>query len=81
MPDTKIIYGLVFMLPDQKKIIDDHCFGTCKKIIVGGINCEGMGSLMVCRTPAKECPQFDKEIDEPIGEVGGDPVIIRKLKP
>ncbi len=76
----KPIYGLVFLLPDQKKIIDDHCFGTCKKIIIGGIDCEETGPLMVCRTPAKDCPQFDKEIDEPVGEVGGEPVFIRKLK-
>jgi len=74
------IYGLVFLLSDQQKIIDDHCFGTCKQIIVGGINCEGIGPLMVCRTPAKDCPQFDKELDEPMGEVDGDPVFIRKLK-
>ena len=76
----KPIYGLVFLLPDQQKIIDDHCFGTCKKIIVGGVHCEGIGSLMVCRTSAKECPQFDKELDEPVGDVNGDPVFIRKLK-
>jgi hypothetical protein len=74
------IYGLVFLMPDQKKIIDGHCFGTCKKIIVGGIHCEGIGPLMVCRTPSKDCPQFDKEMDESIGEVDGDPVFIRKLK-
>ena len=74
------IYGLVFLLPNQQKIIDDHCFNTCKKIIVGGINVEGIGPLMVCRTPAKDCPQLDKEMDEPIGDVGGDPIFIRKLK-
>ncbi len=76
----KPIYGLVYLLPAQKKIIDDHCFGTCKKIIFGAVNCEGIGTLMVCRTPATECPQLDKEMDEPIGEVDGDPVFVRKLK-
>jgi len=75
------IYGLVFLLPDQQKIIEDHCFGTCKKIIVGTINCEWTGPLMVCRTPAKDCPQFSREMGDPIGEVNGDPVFIRKLKP
>ena len=74
------IYGLVFLLPDQQKIIDDHCFGTCGKIIVGGIHCDGIGLLMVCRIPAKDCPQLDKEMDEPVGDVNGDPVFIRKLK-
>ena len=74
------IYGLIFLLPDQQKIIEDHCFGTCKKIIVGGVYCDGIGPLMVCRTPAKDCPQFDKEIDEPAGNVNGEPVFIRKLK-
>lgn len=77
---NKPIYGLIFHLPDQQKIIDEHCFRTCKKIIIGGVYCEGVGSLMVCRTSAKDCPQFEKEMDEPIGDVDGEPVFIRKLK-
>ena len=76
----KPIYGLVFLLQDQQKIIDDKCFRTCKKIIVGGVHCDEIGPLMVCRTPAAECPQLDKEMDEPVGDVNGDPVFIRKLK-
>lgn len=77
---SKPIYGLVFLIPDQQKIIDEHCFKTCRKIIVGGVNCEGIGPLMVCRTVAKDCPQIDKEMDEPVGDVNGDPLFIRKLK-
>jgi len=74
------IFGLIWGLPDQEKIIDNHCFGTCKKIIVGGINDKELGSLMVCRTPAKDCPQFDKEMEEPLGDINGVPVFIRKLR-
>jgi len=38
------------------------------------------GALLVCRTPKEECPRFDKELEEAIGEVIGDPIFIRKLK-
>jgi hypothetical protein len=62
------------------EIIDKHCFKTCGKIIVGGINHPLAGALLPCRTPKDQCPQFDKELNEPCGEVMGDPVFIRKLK-
>jgi hypothetical protein len=76
----KPIYGLIWGIPDQEKIIDAHCFKTCGKIIVGGITDKELGALMVCRTPKDQCPHLDKEMDEPFGEVNGEPVFIRKLK-
>jgi hypothetical protein len=77
---SKPIYGLVYGIPGQAKIIDEYCFKKCGKIIVGGMTHELVGPLMICRTPKKQCPQFNREMDDPCGEVMGDPVYIRKLK-
>jgi len=78
--NPKPIYALIWGILSQQEIINAHCFITCGKIIMGGINDIDLGPLMVCRTPKDQCPQFDKEMDEPFGEVNGDPVFIRKLK-
>lgn len=83
-PNTKKrpLYGLIDGIPSQKAIIDKACFGTCGKIILGGINGgNSIGPMVPCRQPADKCPQFDREMDEPIGYVMGDPLFIRKLKP
>jgi len=74
------VYGLIFGLPSQKKIIDDHCFGICKKIIFGVIKDKKLGLIVPCRIPKEQCPQFDVEMNEPFGEVNGEPIFIRKLK-
>lgn len=75
------LYGLVFGIPGQQAIIDKHCFGTCGKVIVGAINAgDQIGMVFPCRTPASKCPQFDREMDEPIGDINGDPLFIRKVK-
>ncbi len=76
----KPIYALVCGIPSQQKVISDHCFGTCKKIIVGALIDEQLGELGVCRTPKEQCPRLDKEMDEAFGEWEGDPIFIRKLK-
>ncbi len=73
------IYGLVFGLESQKKIIDAHCFGDCGKIIFGSIKSD-FGFLLPCRTLKEQCPCFDKEMDEPCGDVDREPLFIRKLK-
>jgi hypothetical protein len=74
------LYGLVLGIPEQKEIISKHCFGTCGKIILGAVLDEQMGELAVCRTAKKKCPQLDKQMDEPIGEVKDEPLYLRKLK-
>lgn len=73
------IYALAVGIKEQEAIINEHCFGTCGKIIVGGIVL-GEGQFMPCRTPKEQCPRFDKEMDEAVGEINGDPVFVRKLK-
>ncbi len=77
---VKPIYGLVMGLPSQLAIIEAHCFKSCAQIMVGAINTDFCGMLLVCRTEAKDCPRFNREMDKPIGEVLGDPIYIRKLK-
>ena len=74
------IYGLVIGIPEQKEIISKHCFGTCGKIICGAIMSDSCGELAVCRTPKEQCPCLDKQMDESIGEVQGEPIYLRKLK-
>lgn len=75
------LYGLVIGIPSQKAIIDAHCFGDCGRIILGGVDGgDDVGALLVCRTPAAECPHLDREMDEPMGDVQGDPIFLRKLK-
>lgn len=76
----KPIYGLICGIPNQQKIIEDHCFRNCGKIIAGAIMDKKFGAIGICRTPKDQCPHFDKEMDEPFGEVNGEPVFIRKLK-
>ena len=75
------LYGLVVGIKSQKAIIDAHCFGDCGRIILGGVDGgDDLGLLLVCRTPAAECPHMDREMDKPIRDVQGDPIFLRKLK-
>lgn len=74
------IYGLVFMIPDQKLAIDLHCLGKCKKIIMGAIDAGPAGPLMICRTDKKDCIAFFKEMDVSIGDVNGESIFLRRLK-
>lgn len=76
----KNIYGLVIAIPEQKKIISKHCFGTCGKIICGFVYDKELGELAICRTEKENCPHLDSQMDEPIGEVQGDNLYLRKLK-
>lgn len=75
-----MIYALVFAIPEQRAIIERVCLGSCGRIIVGGIMDGQFGELAVCRTDAADCPALDRQIEEPCGEVAGEPVTLRKLK-
>lgn len=76
--ELKPIYGLIIAIPEQDKLITKYCFGDCGKVICAGIDGEVFGPIFPCRQ--KECPHLDKEIDEPIGDINGHPLFIRKLK-
>ena len=68
------------MIPSQKKIIKNYCFPKCGRLTIRGIDVPFTGPMFPCKVPAEECPRFDKEMDEPMGDVDGVPVFIRKLK-
>lgn len=80
----KTIYGLIFNLPDQRKIIDEHCFGDCGRIVMGCINDPQLGELAPCMAPSAECPYLDKELPDfgtvPDGDDAAS-VTLRKLQP
>lgn len=77
MSDTPI-YGVV--LDFQRPEIEAYCFGLCGKIIVGSMTLREYGMTMTL-LPCKqtECPYLHSQTDEPIGEVDGQPVILRRL--
>jgi len=60
----------------QKPEIDAHCFGSCKKVILGILLTDDqLGALSHCFEV--NCPFVDKEI--PFGEVNGAKTYLRKL--
>ncbi len=60
------VWGLIGMLPEQKPLIEKHCFGDCGKVsMAGAIVDEHLGPLWVCTEAV--CPWLKKETDEPIG--------------
>ncbi len=75
------LYGIVIGIADQLAIVKSHCWGNgCGKGIVGGITTDFAGDLLPCRVHAAECPCFEREMDEPIADVMGEPLTIRKLR-
>ncbi len=78
MPD--IIYCIPFMVESQKRPIEQHCFGDCGKISMGGsIVCGEYGPCFVCTQAV--CP-YEKGSVGPCGEsdMTGDIVHMRVLK-
>ena len=60
------VYGLLMMHPEQKPLIEKHCFGDCRKVSLGGVIDGGeVGGLWVC--PEHVCPWLGKQTDEPFG--------------
>ena len=74
------LYGMIFHIPAQREIIDRICFGECKRILFGAAVDNEIGELCLCRIDAANCPAFDRELNEPCGDVNGEPLYIRKLK-
>lgn len=71
------LYGLVMMM--QEKTITDICFWKCGKVLFAGADGgEGIGPLFLCRSG--KCAYLDKQMDEPLGDIDGDPLYLRKLK-
>ena len=74
------LYGLVLMIPDQRAIIEEYCFPLCGRLQVGGMDDPITGPMFACPVPADECPRYDGEMEEPMGEVDGHTVYVRKLR-
>ena len=72
------MYGLVIGIPEQRKQIAMHCFGDCGRIIVGAGYDPAIGEIGICRYD--DCPYLDKQMSEPIGDIDGESLYLRKLK-
>jgi len=70
-------YATVWMA--QAVEINKYCFGECGKANISLVMDEQLGGLSTCNV--EKCPFLDKQIDEPVGEVEGDNVYLRKLIP
>lgn len=71
------IYGVIFSL--DQSAAKEWCYGKCDKVLIGIMNLDGH-PIIPCQAEASECPAFESETNEPIGEVDGDLVYIRKLR-
>ena len=76
MGKGKVLY-LISPLANKEEI--NHCFGSCGKIIVGGIDFMN-APWLPCRE--KKCPHEDKHKSFGIAEIQGEKqeIIVRKLK-
>jgi len=72
-----MIYAVLINIPSQDEASKKHCFGDCGKIICAGLNL-GFGSSFVCRED--KCPHMEKQMDEPVGDLDGEEIYMRKLK-
>ena len=71
----KPMYGIAF--PHQKAQISAWCWGVCGHGQIGAIDI-GETYVIVCNEPL--CLHLDKQTDEPLCEVDGRPLFLRKLK-
>lgn len=82
MPTDNVttLYCIPMMVETQKKPLDEHCFGDCGKISMGGaITIDEIGPCWVCTH--EDCPH-EKGHTEIVGssEMTGEPVCIRGLE-
>ena len=68
---------VVPFLESTKEQIGEWCWGSCGHGIVGGIQLDASVIGIACRH--EPCPHLDKEMTESCGDVGGEPVYLRKL--
>ena len=75
------MYGLLLIIPEQKTLVEKHCFGDCGKAILGAVIDKQYGEIAVCHQLPADCPYIDKQMLEPIGTVSsGEKIILRKLR-
>jgi len=73
------LFGIVSLLKYQNELVGKYCFDICGKLIIGGIRDVDIGCMFVCQQLPEDCMCFDKQTDNPLGEVNGRPVYLRKL--
>ncbi len=76
--EKKPIFGVLF--PIQKKQIEAWCWGPgCGAGQIGAIGLgDGMPECVPCNKP--ECPFLEKQGAQPVGDVDGRPLYLRKLR-
>jgi hypothetical protein len=74
------LYAVFPLAPKQKKAVDDHCFGDCGRISMGGMLMTDYGLASVCSYD--NCPHLDEDTTDPVGktEWTGEDVYFRVLK-
>ena len=60
----------------QKELVDTLCFGSCGKILCGGIDCGIAGPCFPCNQEV--CPHEKGRME--IGDVNGKKIFIRALQ-
>lgn len=59
----------------------DLCWGSCGKGIVGAIDIPmGNGGIACIACRQDDCPHLDRQMDDSMGDVNGEPVYLRKLR-
>lgn len=74
------VYAIPALIESQKKPVQEHCFGDCGKVSVGGaIEMPEVGPCWVC--PSSDCP-YEVGHTDPVGtsQLTGDEVCIRGLR-
>lgn len=72
------MYGMILGIPEQRELIEKHCFGDCGKIIVGGLIDDHVGEICVCMQD--DCKHLAGQMSVQAGTIEGEPVYFRKLK-
>ncbi len=70
----KPLYGILF--PHQRAQIKEWCWGKCGLEQIGAVD---IGPALVIICQQGDCPHLDKELGEPMGEIAGRPLFLRKL--
>lgn len=74
------LYAVFSEASKQKKPVNDHCFGDCGHISMGGVLMTDYGPAWICCYD--NCPHKDEDTAEPVGksEMTGEDIYFRVLK-
>jgi len=69
------LYAVLFEY--QQEQIKAWCWGSCGAGHIGAVD---LGSATAITCAEADCPHLEKQLDEPMGELGDTPVFLRKLE-